>query len=147
MGNFDIGNFTMEMENERDKEEFGKRLQEVFDAYNTGDVETILDQRKHLIEFGYRSEEIRGMEEINRSEGKKLFELFFNAFESFEAISVNGTIKQIGNVILVIGFIKETMTLKDGQKTGANVRLTSTYMKIDGQWTEVLAHRDTQFDK
>ncbi len=51
----------------------------------------------------------------------------------------------IGNTGLLCGIFTEKITGLDGSVNTVKVRYSSTWMKIDGEWKQVMGHRDTQF--
>ena len=148
MGFYDKGDFILEFEDEAVKNEIEGLDLRTLQAWNRGDpgdIEYLLDSRSNLIEFGYRTKDLRDTRKVSRSDRKKITEQFFELFDSFEVVPQSGTVRQIENVIIVAAFFTEKMKLKDGQTLEANVRYTATLMKINDKWQQVLAHRDTQF--
>ena len=148
MGFYDKGDFILEFEDKAVKNEIEGLDLRTLQAWNRGDpgdIEYLLDSRSNLIEFGYRTKDLRDTRKVSRSDRKKITEQFFELFDSFEVVPQSGTVRQIENVIIVAAFFTEKMKLKDGQTLEANVRYTATLMRIDGKWQQILAHRDTQF--
>ena len=148
MGFFDKGDFILEFEDETAKNEIEGLDLKTIKAWNRGepeDIELILDGRSNLIEFGYRTKDLRDLRKLSRSDQKKSLEQFFKLFDSFEVIPQSGTVRQIKDIIILAGFFIEKMKLKDGQEMEAKVRYTATFIKINGEWQQILAHRDSQF--
>jgi len=145
MGIFETGNFSLEFENEKDQKEIEDLFQAWCQAQGTGDIETMLEQNENMILFGYRTKDIRDWRKVSRDEQKKIQAAFFNFFDSLDFIPISGIIRQVDNVVTVIGFFKEKMKVKDGQENEVNGRFSFTYIKQNGKWQPILAHRDTQF--
>ena len=145
MGVFDTGDFILEFENENDQKEIEKMFQAWCQAWGSGDIETIIEQNENLILFGYRTKDIRDWRKVSRDEQKKIQEAFFNLFDSFEFIPISGIIRQVDNVVTAIGFFKEKMKDKEGKGMEVTGRFSFTYIKQNGKWQLILAHRDAQF--
>lgn len=145
MGFFETGDFILEFENEKDQREFEAVFQEYFQSWTTGDIDTFFDHTENLIEFGIWTKELRDFQKDNRHEVIEFNKQFHNLFEFFRYFPVSGTVRQYGNVVVIAGFYKEEKKLKDGQEIETNGRYSSTYIKQNGKWQQILAHRDTQF--
>ena len=52
----------------------------------------------------------------------------------------------IGNTGLLCGLFTEKITGLDDSVNTVKVRYSSTWMKIDGEWKQVMGHRDAQFN-
>jgi len=145
MGIFATGDFILEFENENDQKEFEAVFQEYFQSWTTGDIDAFFDHTKNLIEFGYRGKELRDFQKDNRNEVIEFYKQFYNLFEFFRYFPEGGKARQYGNVVVIAGFYKEKTKLKDGQEIETNGRYSFTYIKQNGKWQQILAHRDTQF--
>jgi hypothetical protein len=74
---FNNKNFIIEMENKRDKKELEEQFIKVLQAWNNKDIETIIDDYRNGIEFGYRSKELRNLTGTSRKDLETRVKLFF----------------------------------------------------------------------
>ena len=145
MGFFETGDFSLEFENEKDQKEFEEVFQDWWHAWNTANMQSIVDQHENLIAFRNNSKDLLDLRKIDRNDQEKLIEGLFGLINSLELYPVSGTIRQIGNVVIAIGFFKENIEDKAGNKKETNGRFSFTYVKQNGKWQQIMAHRDAQF--
>jgi hypothetical protein len=137
--------FIFEMENEEDKTAINDLLKKTFKAWNDLDIETLLVHYQGLIEFGYRTEDIRNTNAVGLLEVRNSLSQSFEKMESLKVEPISGIIRQFGNTVVLAGFFREIVLLKNKQQIGTKFRYTITFIKQNNKWKSILEHRDNLF--
>lgn len=114
-------------------------------AFEDKDVDRAYKVEKNVIGFGWRTPNFRDRSQVNEADFKRVIENLNNSMKEWQGSYQNLGSRIIGNTGLLCGIFTEKITGLDGSVNTVKVRYSSTWMKIDGEWKQVMGHRDTQF--
>ncbi len=115
-------------------------------AWNDKDADAGWEAEKDVIGFGWRGPNLRDRSQITKVKFKRDMDDFNASIKDFQGSYENLGIRIIGDTGLLCGIYTEKITELDDSVRVVKVRYSSTWMKLDGKWTQVMGHRDTQFN-
>ena len=115
-------------------------------AFEDKDVDVAYEVEKEVIGFGWRTPNFRDRSQISEADFKQRIKTLNNTMKKWQGSFQNLGSRIIGNTGLLCGIFTEEITGLDGSVNTVKVRYSSTWMKIDGEWIQVMGHRDAQFD-
>jgi hypothetical protein len=128
-----------------EKKEFEEAVKKHWNAWSTGDAETIIEFESSRKSFGYRTFSLRDTGDIPRDRYLQEIKNFLDSLENYKIDFDIRYSEVFGNVGIVGGFVTESFITKSGKQMEVkNIRATNTYLKTDGQWHLIQSHRDIQ---
>ncbi len=115
-------------------------------AWNDQDTDAGWEAEKDVIGFGWRSPNLRDRSQMTKDKFKRNMENFNAAIKDFHGSYENLAVRIISDTGLLCGIFTEKITELDDSVRVVNVRYSSTWMKLDGKWKQVMGHRDIQFN-
>jgi len=115
-------------------------------AFENKDVNSAYEVEKNVIGFGWRTHNFRDRSQIDEADFKRGIEKLNDTMKEWQGSYQNLGSRIIGDTGLLCGIFTEKITGLDGSVNTVKVRYSSTWMKIDGEWIQVMGHRDAQFE-
>jgi hypothetical protein len=141
-----LGAISQVKEAETSSEDLEKELrvavEQLFKAWDEGDIDMQTEIEGDVICYGYRTPAPRL---VYNEKGRKWFYSLMEIFETNQ--KDDPTIRVIGDVGLVLGTFTEKFKPKRGEWKSIEGRFSMTFIRVDGKWKLALYHRDTQFAK
>ena len=134
------------MEETDEHEELLNAMNEWVSAFNDEDIDAIYEAEKEVIGFGWRGPNFRDRSQITEDDFKRVIGNLYSSMNGYHGSYVNLGVRIIGDTGLLCGIFTEEITELDDSVRVVRVRYSSTWMKLDGEWKQVMGHRDTQFN-
>ena len=115
-------------------------------AFEDKDIDAAYEVEREVIGFGWRTPNYRDRSQITEADFKRRIKNLNNTMKNWQGSYQNFGLRIIGNTGLLCGILTEKITKLDGSVNTVRVRYSSTWMKFDGEWKQVMGHRDNQFN-
>lgn len=115
-------------------------------AFEDKDGDAAYEVEKEVIGFGWRTPNFRDRSRVTEADFKQVQKNINDSIKGWHGSYENLGIRIIGDTGLLCGILTEEITELDGSVSAVRVRYSSTWMKLGGEWRQVMGHRDAQFD-
>jgi hypothetical protein len=88
---------------------------------------------------------LRNTNAVGLVEVKRAILQNWEKIESFTIEPISGILRQFGNTVILAGFFKEIVLLKNKQQIDTKIRYTITFIKLSNKWKSIMEHRDNLF--
>ena len=122
------------------KDEVAEAVRAWFTAYDTHDVDTLIEMEATSVGFGFRTFAPRGQGRI----GREILDRFFGGTDYYRLLPENFETAVAGDLGLAWGVFVEEFQLKGEPPERARVRFSNVMAKGAHGWQVLLYHRDIQ---